>query len=685
MVKTPGVPDTAARGASLRRLRRRVVVLVVVLLLMLGTLLGRLTQVQFVDPALAAPGQSGSDLSEPGLTTVTIPAIRGQILDRNGIPLVQNASHPALVLDRAVLADLEDDGAALFAALSEVLEVDAEELRQRTTSCGAPDAAPAPICTPGSPAAPAILVAHLDDTTALSIAERPELYPGVSVEAVPTRAYPHPEGVLAPHALGYLGRATVEDIEAGDGRIADGDLVGRAGLEQQYDAILRGTPGRQVIQTDPRGVPLAVVEEVAPVPGRDLRTTLDVNLQALTEQALADQVATRRAEGNIADSAAAVVLDIEDGGVLALASYPTYDPAVWVGGISSADYAALTAEDSNQPLISRVSEAGLSPASTFKPISAVATLKAGGKLTDSYDCPSVYSIGGRQFRNFEGRDHGRISLQKALEVSCSTMFYESAYRSWLDLGGTRATEDDQDPFITSAREFGLGTRTGIDLPGEISGRVPGREWRREQWEATKEQTCQRAETGYPEVTDRERRALLEAIATENCQSGYLYRGGDAANLSIGQGDLLVTPLQMAQAYEAIATGGATMTPRLADAFIDATDGSEQPVTPTPGPTVPLPSATGAYLRTSLQSVVRDGTASFGFEGFDLEAWPIAGKTGSAERGAGNDVSWFVSFAPADQPKYVVAVAITQAGLGSEAAVPVARAIHEGLDDLKRTD
>lgn len=671
--------DPADRGAPLRRLRRRVLALVVVLLLMLATMVGRLAQVQLIDPAEAATDTHAAD--QPGHTTVMVPAIRGQILDRNGVPLVLNTSHPALLLDRAVLAGLDDEGAALFAALSEVLDIRAEELRQRTTSCGAPGAAPAPICTPGSPAAPAVLVGRLDDATALAVAERPELYPGVTVEPVPTRAYPHPEGVFAPHVLGYLAPATQEDITAREGEVFEGELVGRAGLEQQYDDVLRGTPGRQVLQTDARGVPLAVVEDVAPIPGKDLRTTLDVRLQAVVERALAEQIAERRRAGSIADSAAAVVLDIADGGVLALASYPTYDPAVWVGGIRAEDYATLTAEGTHQPLISRVTEAGLAPASTFKPISAVATLEAGGSLTGAYDCPSSYRIGGRDFRNFEGRDHGRVPLKKALEVSCSTMFYQSAYQSWLDLGGTSTTTDDQDPFITTARAFGLGQRTGIDLPGETTGRIPGREWRREQWESTREQTCQRAETGYPEIADRQRRDLLEAIAKENCEYGYLYRGGDAANLSIGQGDVLATPLQMAQAFEAIATGGTTMTPRLAETLIDPQTQETTELTPNEGPTVPIDPEVSAYLRDALTSVVTDGTAAFGFEGFDLDAWPVAGKTGSAERGTGNDVSWFVSFAPATDPRYVVAVAITQAGLGSEAAVPVARTLHEELHRL----
>lgn len=202
--------------------------------------------------------------------------------------------------------------------------------------------------------------------------------------------------------------------------------------------------------------------------------------------------------------------------------------------------------------------------------------------------------------------------------------------------------------------------------------------RRAQWESTREELCERAQTGYPEVEDAQRRDLLTTIARENCEHGHLYRGGDAANLSIGQGDVLTTPLQMAQVYAAVASGGPTTTPRLADAFIDATSGEVEELEPTLGVQVPLDPAVSTYLRDSLTSVVTTGTAAEGFAGFPLAQWPVAGKTGSAERGHGNDVSWFISYAPADSPRYVVAVAIIQAGLGSEAAVPVARTIHETL-------
>ncbi|MGA8046140.1 MAG: hypothetical protein WCA30_07720, partial [Dermatophilaceae bacterium] len=239
------------RGTPIHRLRRRVVVLVVVLLLMLGTLVGRLTQIQLIDSAAATPLAATDALtqaeSDPSLTTIPIPATRGRILDRNGVPLADNEARPTLTLDRATLATLTDDEQRrLFAQLAEALETTPEQLRARTTSCGAPDAAPPPSCTPGSPAAPATIATDVTPEQALAIAERPDHYPGVSITPVASRAYPHPEGLLAPHVLGYLAPGDPQEHE------------GRTGLEEQYDAILRGEPGQRTVRTDPRGVPTEV-------------------------------------------------------------------------------------------------------------------------------------------------------------------------------------------------------------------------------------------------------------------------------------------------------------------------------------------------------------------------------------------------------------------------------------------
>ena len=274
--RAPRTERPQGRGTPIHRLRRRVVVLVIVLLLMLGTLVGRLTQIQLVDSASAAPLPT-TDVrdalaraeTDPSLTTITIPATRGRILDRNGVPLADNEARPTLTLDRVTLANLsENEQQELFTDLAEALDATTEQLRARTSSCGAPDAAPPPSCTPGSPAAAATIATAGTAAQALAIAARRDRAPGVSITPVASRAYPHPEGLLAPHVLGYLAPGAPQEEQ------------GRTGLEEQYDAILRGAPGHRIVRTDPRGIPTEVVAEQPPTPGRDVRTHLDAHLQA---------------------------------------------------------------------------------------------------------------------------------------------------------------------------------------------------------------------------------------------------------------------------------------------------------------------------------------------------------------------------------------------------------------------
>ena len=325
------------------------------------------------------------------------------------------------------------------------------------------------------------------------------------------------------------------------------------------------------------------------MPGQDLVTNLDARVQSTAEQALAAAVAGARKRGDRADSAAAVVLDVTNGAVVAAASYPSYDPQVWTGGVSADEFARLTAPAAGTPLVSRVTSAAFSPASTFKVVSLPAAVAAGNSLGGTYDCTSGYTIGNRTFANFESRAYGPISLRQAVEVSCDTIFYDFAYRSWLAQGGLAAKSDARDPFVEMADRFGLGRLTGIDLPGEQAGRIPDRQWKQRQWEETRVQTCKRARSGYPEVgaTDPSRAAYLKQLAVENCRTGFQFRAGDAANFAIGQGDITVTPLQMAQVYAAIANGGTLWKPEVARALATP-GGASQRIAPVKAGTVRLP-------------------------------------------------------------------------------------------------
>lgn len=652
----------------------RLLALFAVFALLLTTLAGRLGQLQLTDQVPTATAGSAA-----ATQTVYTPAPRGRILDRHGRPLADNAVRVDVTLDRAVLADSEDDGEGVLRRLADALGTDVSSLRDRMTLCGAPGAAPAPRCWPGSAYAPVTVAQDVEPEVALALGEQAERYPGVAVSTTAVRR--DRDRALAPQVLGYLTRAGADAVAESDGALHEGDLVGRAGLEQQYDDVLRGEAGRTEVEVDARGIATRTVRTVEAVPGDDVVTTLDADLQATTEDVLADAVAGARSRGRPADEAAAVVLDLRDGGLLASASLPTYDPAVWTGGISTERYRELTEDPESSPLTDRVIASSYPPASTFKVVSLPAAVEHGSGLDEPVQCASSVRIGDRTFRNFESRAYGTISWRKAIEVSCDTVFYRAAASIWEEAGGLSGADED-DALVRSARSFGLGEPTGIDLPGETAGRVPDRTWKRQYWEDTKDDACRRARDGYPDVASDARADYLQQVAEESCERGYQFRPGDEVNLSIGQGDMLATPLQMAQVYGAIATGGSVHPPRVVSEVRSAA-GERSEVAPRPKTAMDLDQEVLEYLRPALEDVVSQGTAAGAFAGFPQDQWPVAGKTGTAEVYGKEDTAWFVSYAPSDQPRYVVAVAIGQGGTGGSAAASASRQIHEELRRLDR--
>jgi penicillin-binding protein 2 len=292
-------------------------------------------------------------------------------------------------------------------------------------------------------------------------------------------------------------------------------------------------------------------------------------------------------------------------------------------------------------------------------------------------------VGDRAFANYESRDYGELTLQRNLEVSCDTIWYRFAYQSWLAQGGLAAKDDARDPFVTAAKAFGLGTPTGVDLPGEVAGRIPDRLWKRTTWEATRAQTCARATSGYPEVwaTDPPRADYLTALAVENCASGWQFRAGDAANLAIGQGDVAVTPLQLARVYAAVANGGTLWVPQVAAATQNQDGSGRTPIRPVASGRVPLTPEVRGFLVGALQGVVTSGTASGVFAGWPQAEYPLAGKTGSAEVYGKQATSWFASFGPVTNPRYAVVVMVAQAGTGASTAAPASRQIWDALRTL----
>ncbi|MEV0151804.1 MULTISPECIES: penicillin-binding protein 2 [unclassified Nonomuraea] len=653
------------------RMRARLFVLHVLVLTLMVVLAVRLWQVQVVR------GQEFvTRATETRTRTVIEPAVRGQILDSSGRPLVRNQTALVVSVDRTALARTPDGGASVLHRLSAVLGTPVKKLKERIRPCGPGVSQP---CWTGSPYQPVPVAQKADTRQALQIVERQEDFPGVTAEIQSVRQYPG--GEAGAQMLGYLQPVTEAELEKRSGLKAaysGVDLTGRDGLEEVYDEALRGKPGLRRVQVDRMGKAIGVEQQVRPVSGDHIITSIDARVQAVAERALA------RAMHNApkADGGAAVVLDARTARVLALASAPGYDPAVWAGGISASGYQRLLSDKSGKPLVSRAINGQFAPGSTFKVSSVAAMLRAGYPLNGTYDCPGSYMVGDRPFNNFHGIGLGTMNLHTALVKSCDTIFYRAAYEQYLRDGGRDPRKNPKEVFANTARAFGFGRPTGIDLPGESSGRIPDRRWKKELWTQTSGTTCKRAQTGYPEVTDRARADFLKRLAYENCAEGFLLRPGDSANFAIGQGDVLVTPLQLARAYAALVHDGKLRSPRIGWARVRP-DGTlvEKYDVPVVGK-LPLSEKERLYIKDALSDVPSDGTAAGAFAGFPMDKVRIGGKTGTAEVWGKEDTSWFASFAPTNDPRFVVVAMVSQGGMGAQTAAPIAREIYEGIYGFK---
>ncbi|MEV4073722.1 penicillin-binding transpeptidase domain-containing protein [Nonomuraea fuscirosea] len=612
--------------------RARLFVLRLAVAAMVVTLLGRLWFLQVVSGERYV--QAAADVR---IRSVTLPAVRGPILDVAGRPLVTNRTRPVVTVDAVELAHQPDGGREVLTRLGKALGRSYRQIAEKVRSCG--PSVPRP-CWPGSPYEPIPVAEALSVPAALQISERQQDFPGVRTELRPVRA--HPAGASAAHTLGY-----VQGTE------------GRDGLEGVYDRELAGRAGRRDVAVDNTGRVTRTVTEVPPVPGNTLVTSIDSRIQTIAERALGRGL---RATGGT--SGAAVVLESGTGRVVALAGRPSYDPGVWTDGVTAAEYRAL-------PLLSQAVQGEWAPGSTWKVASVAAAASAGYALGATYDCPAGYPIGGRTFGNFGDADLGRMTMHGALVRSCDTIFYRLADQLW-----QRRSDVPQE----TARGFGFGAPTGVDLPGEAAGAVPDARSKKAHWRATRAESCRRADKGYPELADRARAAYLTIIAGENCRGGGAWRGGDAANFSIGQGGVLVTPLQLARAYAAVANGGTLHSPRVGLRVVRPDGTTARAITPPVAGRLPASPETLRFIRQALAQVPREGTAAGAFKGFPFGKIAVAGKTGTAESFGHRDTSWFASFAP--DPAYTVVVVLSQGGRGAEGAAPAAREVWEGILGLR---
>lgn len=613
------------------------------------------------------------------------PADRGLILDQTGRVLIGNSSSLVISVSKMTLEQRADKGEKVLQKLAPILNTTVSALKEKLTICGIAGAAPRGICWNGSPYQPIPVAKNVPTELAVKVLERSYQLPGVTAEAQSEREIVSPYGVNLAHILGYLSPITDEELashaEAGQ-QLQRTDLIGRAGIESYYDSYLRGQAGITTLAVDRAMRVTGEVQKTNPVTGDFVVLNIDAALQKVVEEQLEAAVARSRNAGYAADGAAAVVLDVTNGHVLAMASHPTYNIEIWKDGVTDKEYKGLTSKWSGSPLVSRATQGIFAPASTFKMITSLAAAKAGFPVTNSsYECPSAFKIGNRTMTNHESHAYGNISLRKALEVSCNTVFYKIGYDMWLKDGGNTPVENPKDPIETTSKALGFGKQTGIDLPSESSGRIAGRQFKLDQYAKFKDVWCYRAETGYPEVakTDTARAAYLKEIAKENCVDGDKFRGGDAANMAIGQGDTAVTPLQLAVAYATLANGGKVYQPQVAKAIFSSTGKLVKEFKPVIKNRIKIRKADQEYLIAGLADVIENGTGRYAFAGWPQSQIPIAGKTGTGQASANkDDTGWFASIAPANKPKYAVIFVVSQGGLGGNASAPGVRKIYEAL-------
>lgn len=661
-----------------QRSRLSLIFLQIFIVSLLVALMGRLFYLQVA----AAPTYKSAALSIQSRDVVS-PATRGLIVDSSGVPLALNKVGLAVTVDRTKIDKQEDKGKAALKDLSALLGLNFADVWQRTRLCGELPKGKKAGCWTGSRFQPIPITKEADPQIALQIVERSDKFPGISATPLAIRAYPEIAQVNAAHLLGYVGPLTDYDLSGAGGRsYFRSESIGKAGLEVQYDSYLRGTPGIKTVIVDRKEAVTSTSKNTKPIPGNHLVTSIDIRLQASAEQALADAVRRAKAAGRYADGGAAVVMDSTNGQILAIASYPTFDPNSFEKGLTVKEAESLFSEKSGVPALNRALQGLYAPASTFKAVSAVAANDAGYSMKAKYDCPATLEVGTRVFNNFESKSQGVLTMTKAIAVSCDTIWYQIAFDEWLRDGGLKPKSNANDYFFKAAERFQVGERTGVDLPSESQGRLADRKWKKSWYEQNKDFYCNYSKR----TTKAQQTPFLIQLANENCLDGDKVRAGDAVNFSIGQGDTVITPIKLAQMYSAIANGGTIWKPTVAKAIISNKGEVLQTFTSEKLGDINVKPEMISFLKESLREVVISGTSAGVFAGFPVAT---SGKTGTAQVFGKNpngrlkdDSSWYAAFAPAAQPRYVAVLMVSQGGFGASTSGFAVRKIYETLFGVK---
>ncbi len=647
--------------------RLRLAVLAAVVISLFVPLIGRLWYLQVIKET-AFVERAADNTTE----TIIDLAPRGRILDVQGRVLVDNRASILVTIDKEEMASVAaDDLQDLFFSLAteisrsgNLTKVNQIEAAYRSNRYG--------------PFAEVPVVQDISEELQIYLAEYSYKFPGVNTTVTTVRDYPY--GSLAAHILGYVGLLSEDEMSSvalKQKTYLANDEIGKSGIELFYEDALRGTPGRKVVTVDKFNNILEVNEEVPAKAGSDVQLTIDIDLQALAEQELARGLALARQqptkfeeEGVVifnAPAGAMVVMDPRDGSIVAMASHPTFDPELFVSGISNDDFDDLTDPGNFLPLLNRAIQGTYPPGSTFKPFTAYAALDTGliGSrgilgIDDPFYDEGIFTIpncegGTCQFQNAGEAAYGDVDLKLALTYSSDVYFYNLA-ASFDILPGF-----DLESVQVAARAFGYGSRTGVTLAGEGSGRIPTPASRRDAY-----------------------RENPEAFLTGQ------WLTGDTLNTSIGQGDVLATPLQIVNAYSALINGGTLYAPNLGARTLDPISGETQvEFAPRVLKEIYLPDAFSDPILEGLADVTTwrseigtEGTAYNAFKDFPHDEWPVSGKTGTSEKQVENaliaDYGLFVGWGPNPNPEYVAVVVLEEAGFGGQVAAPVIRRYFERI-------
>jgi penicillin-binding protein 2 len=659
--------------------RRRLAVIYLIVAAMVAALGGRLWYVQVLSgtqfKTLAAANQTRN---------VVVPAVRGSIVDDEGNALVTNQTAMVVSVNMLQLQQsTSDGGTAVLKRLAPLLHTSYTTLSEKTRLCTKGVKAP---CWSGSPYQPIPVAQGVSAQTALQIMEEPKQFPDVTAQVQPVVDYPMPDGANPSQVLGYLQPITQQEMakeHIAETGFAGDDLVGQSGLEAQYNSALTGTPGTQVVSVNAGGAVTGTVSEAPPKNGDTLVTSLNATLQSDVQAALNKAVGTARSEGNKTNQGAAIV-ETTSGRIVAMASYPNYNPNVWTNGISESEFKQLFGSSDGEPILNYTTQGQYAPGSTFKVTSTAAAVADGYSLNGLYNCPATVSIDGQRFANDGEPNLGDMSFATALIQSCDTVYYNIGYQMWqTDDNAANYKASPTSPTQLMQQEelnWGFGKDTGIDLPEESTGTIPTRQWLYYLWADNAHKGQDWCKYG------NENGSYVQRIEFQDCQDGWVWEPGQAAIAAIGQGYVTVTPIQLADAYTALANGGTLYEPRVGEALVAPSGKVVQKINPVVARHLPVASSTLSYIRNALAGVVDSpsGTGFAAFSGYpeNNANYCVAGKTGTAQLFGNNATSVFASFSPCQNPKYVVLVMVPNAGYGADVAAPAVKAIYDDLYGLQ---